>query len=56
MKTFMSIDNTANAIGIAKTTLRQWVWDNKIPYIKVGCKYMIDVPKTLKMLRNGEVQ
>lgn len=52
----MSIKDTVKALGIAERTLRQWIWDNKIPYIRInGTKYMIDVPKTLELLRNGEV-
>lgn len=54
---YMSINDTVKTLGIAERTLRKWIWEDKIPYINInGNKYMIDVPQTLEMLRNGEVK
>lgn len=52
---YMSIKDTSNALGISTYALRQWIKGNKIPYIKVGQKYLVDVENTLLILRNGDL-
>lgn len=52
---YMSIPDTAKKFGISEHTLRKWCKEDKIPYIIIGIKYMIDVPQTLELLRNGKV-
>jgi excisionase family DNA binding protein len=50
---FLTIDKTAEMLGFSTYTIRQWVKQDKIPYVTVGNKYMIDVEKTLEALRSG---
>jgi phage antirepressor YoqD-like protein len=52
---FLSIPNTAKELKISEQVLRNWCKEDKIPYIRVGIKYMINVPQTLEKLRSGEV-
>lgn len=53
---YQNINDASDILGISKYRLRKWIIDNKIPYIKVCQKYMIDTNSTLEMLRNGEVR
>lgn len=55
MPTYLSIPQTSKKLGISIKTLRDWCKENKIPHIRIGQKFMIDVPKTLEKLRSGEV-
>lgn len=50
---YQKIDDASITLGISKTTLRKWVVGNKIPHIKMGQKYMIDINGTLEVLRNN---
>lgn len=52
---YMSIVDTSKKLGISQKTLRIWCQQDKIPFIRLGAKYMIDVPRTLDLLRSGEV-
>lgn len=52
---YLSINDTSKQLGISAHTLREWIKANKIPFIRVGAKYMIDVPQTLELLRSGGV-
>lgn len=52
---YLSLNDASAKLGISYRTLYNWCKDDKIPYIKLGVKYMVDIPKTLELLRSGEV-
>lgn len=51
---YQKINDAAKTLGISKTTLRKWVVDNKIPYVKAGQYYLIDIEGTLSICRSKE--
>ncbi len=53
---YQKINDASITLGISNTTLRKWVVGNKIPYIKMGQKYMIDIDGARKILQNWEVK
>lgn len=50
---FLSIPEASKKLGIGERTLKNWCKENRIPHINVGVKRMIDIPKTLEVLRSG---
>ena len=52
---YLSLNDTSKKLGISYRTLYDWCVEDKIPHIRIGVKYMVDVPETLKLLRSGEV-
>lgn len=52
---YLSITDASKKLGIGQRTLKNWCNDNKIPYIRIGAKRMIDMPQTLELLRSGGV-
>ncbi|MCD8100874.1 MAG: helix-turn-helix domain-containing protein [Oscillospiraceae bacterium] len=47
---FMSINATAAVTGLSRNFIRTGCIDGKIPHVKSGCKYLVNVPKLLAML------
>lgn len=35
-KNYFSVDELADYLGISKNTVYSWVWQKRIPYVKVG--------------------
>lgn len=52
---YLSLRDASDTLGISYRTLYNWCKEDKIPYIKLGVKYMVDIPKTLELLRSGVV-
>ena len=47
----MSLKETAKFIGVAEVTLRGYVKNNKIPFMKVGGRYKFDVKEVTEWIR-----
>lgn len=48
---YLSIEDSAKTLGFSAWAIRQWCKNKKIPFIRVGQKYMIDIQGTLETLR-----
>lgn len=51
--TMLTIQQTAQQTGIAAYRIRQMVLQNQIPYIKAGCKYLVNLDKFIDYLNGG---
>lgn len=49
---YQKITDASITLGISKYTLRKWIKEDKIPYIKAGQRYLVDVEGTLLACRN----
>lgn len=47
---FQGIKETANTTGFSQFYLRKEIKAGKIPHIKVGTKYLVNVPAFLEMM------
>lgn len=51
--TMLTIKETAQKLGLSDYYLRGLVRSNKIVYVKVGAKYLINLEKLVDFLNNG---
>ena len=51
--TMLTIKETASKLGLSDYYLRGLVRSNKIVYVKVGVKYLINLEKLVDFLNNG---
>ena len=51
--TMLTIKETASKLGLSDYYLRGLVRSNKIVYVKVGAKYLINLEKLVDFLNNG---
>ncbi len=49
-KQFQTITNAARITGVSAYSIRQGVKNHTVPHIKLGVKYMVDVPAFQKQL------
>lgn len=49
---YQKITDASKTLGISTYTLRKWIKEDKIPYIKAGQRYLVDVEGTLSACRN----
>lgn len=54
--TMLTIKETAQRLGLSDYFLRGLVRANKIVYVKVGAKYLINFEKLVEFLNNGEIK
>jgi len=50
----MSIDEIVSAFKVSRYLVRMAIFENKIPYIKSGKKYLISKDRMIEYLSNGE--
>ena len=50
VKPFLTVEQTADQLGLTVYYLRQGIRSGKIPHIKCGCKAMINITKLLQIL------
>ena len=50
IKRFMPVEETAEYTGLSVYYLRQGIRTGKIPFVKCGCKSMINIPKLIELL------
>ena len=51
--TMLTIQQTAQKTGIAAYRIRQMVLNNEIPFVKAGCKYLVNLEKFIDFLNGG---
>ena len=49
---YQKITDASKTLGISTYTLRKWIKEDKIPYIKAGQRYLIDIEGTLLACRS----
>jgi len=54
--TMLSIRETAERTGLSMTYIRHLCWDKKIPFIKTGCKYLVNFEKFIEFLNTPETE
>ena len=54
-KKLLSLDETAQYLGVKKPTLYSWVFQRKIPYLKVGRLVKFDLHKLTQWLEQRSV-
>lgn len=47
---FLKISDASNATGLSQNYLRQGCKNGSVPHIKIGAKYLVNIPKLLQML------
>ena len=52
--TMISIKTAAAETGLSYEYIRQLIRDNKITYIKAGCKFLVNLEKLVDYLNRGE--
>lgn len=52
----LSVRETAKKTGISERVLRQLVKENKISYLRVGKKFLINYEMLRNSLNNGEIK
>ena len=52
--TMLTINQTADRIGLAKHFIRQLCLENKICHVKAGSKYLVNFEKLIDFLNTGE--
>lgn len=50
----VTISECAELSGLAKYAVRRLVFDNKVKYVKLGKKYLINFDSLIEYLNNGE--
>lgn len=52
----VTITECAELSGLAKYAVRRLVFNNKVKYVKLGKKYLINFDSLIDYLNNGETQ
>lgn len=47
---FQTIANASRTTGLSQYALRRGCWNHTVPHIRVGTKYLVNVPLMLKRL------
>ena len=55
VKRFLTIEETAEHLGLAVYFIRQGIRQGWIPHIKCGCKTMINIQKLIEILDEQSV-
>ncbi len=52
----MTVREAANYLAISASTLYGWVWQRKVPFVKVGRALRFDVADLEKLVRSNRVE
>jgi excisionase family DNA binding protein len=54
-KQFMTVNDVAQLLNVAEKTVRKYVWQKTIPYLKIGGHVRFDIDKIHAWLEQREV-
>ncbi len=49
-----SVDEGAHYLGIQPSTLRRWIWERRVPIVKLGRRVLIRQEALDEMIKRGE--
>ena len=55
MKSLMSVDETAEMLGIAKATVYKYVSERRIPFVKIGARVLFERTAMTQWIRQRSV-